>query len=299
MSFSYDFPPYRPPSEAFSMLLRVTRGCPWNKCTFCSMYKMIRFERRKVDEIKRDIDTAYSIYGKAIPRVFIGDSNSLIIKTKDFQDVLLYLYKKFPNLERVTSYARAKTLFKKPIDELKILRKAGLTRLHIGLETGDAELLAEIKKGATPEEMIEGVKKAKQAGFETSVYLLLGIGGNEKWQSHAKGSAYVLNKMDPDFIRVRTLIPQPYSPIYDQMEKGEFVLASPETVLKEEYMIIERLNVHSLYLSDHVSNYLSVEGKLPEDKKRMLSSIKEVLDRLKEDEELKRNFEMKRYLRNL
>jgi len=185
----YDFPPYRPPSEAYSLLLRVTRGCPWNKCIFCSMYKDIPFERRPLEEILEDIEAAASLYGKSVRTAFIGDSNSLVVKTADLCEVLRALYAAFPQLERITSYARARTIAKKDIAELKELRRAGLTRLHVGLESGDGQTLQLIKKGATPEDMIEAGLKAKEAGFEFSLYILLGIGGTQRWQEHADNTA--------------------------------------------------------------------------------------------------------------
>jgi radical SAM superfamily enzyme YgiQ (UPF0313 family) len=182
----YDYPPYRPPSEAESLLVRVTRGCPWNKCTFCSMYKKRRFERRPLEEVFKDIETAHRIYGSQMRTVFIGDSNSLILDCKSFEKILRHLYQHFPSIERVTTYARARTLCKKSIEELRMIRRAGLTRLHIGLETGDPELLKEIRKGASPEEMVEGSVQAKEAGFEVSLYVLAGIGGLAYWRQHAE-----------------------------------------------------------------------------------------------------------------
>src|SRR5512147_783414 len=157
---NYDFPPFRPPSEANSLLLRVTRGCPWNKCTFCSMYKSTKFEIRDLEEVLSDIELAKDLYGDGVRTVFIGDSNSLAIKAEVLVQVLHSLYSAFPHIERVTSYGRAKTLVKKPIEDLEKICQAGLTRLHVGLETGDRELLEAIQKGATPEEMVEGGIKA-------------------------------------------------------------------------------------------------------------------------------------------
>jgi radical SAM superfamily enzyme YgiQ (UPF0313 family) len=296
---SYDFPPFRPPSEANSLLLRVTRGCPWNRCTFCSMYKTTKFEIRDLEEIKADIESAKDLYGDRVRTVFIGDSNSLTIKTEMFVQILNALYSSFPHLERVTSYARAKTLAKKPIEDLEKIRQAGLTRLHVGLETGDRDLLKEIEKGATPEEMIEAGRKAKRAGFEYSLYVLLGIGGEEKWESHAKGTAEVLNQIDPHFIRVRTFIPQPNSPLYDAMIEGLFQLASPETILKETKLLLEDLQVTSHFLSDHISNLLPLHGKLPEEKERMIQMIDEALKGLREDSSLREEMEMRRHLTNL
>jgi radical SAM superfamily enzyme YgiQ (UPF0313 family) len=296
---NYDFPPFRPPSEANSLLLRVTRGCPWNRCTFCSMYKGMKFEVRDIEEILGDIELARDLYGDRIGTVFIGDSNSLVAKTEMLVKVLNALFTSFPNIQRVTSYARAKTIAKKPLEDLIKIYQAGLTRLHVGLETGDRELLKEIEKGATPEEMIEAGKRAKEAGFEYSLYVLLGIGGEEKWEQHARGTAEVLNQIDPHFIRVRTFIPQPDSPLYEAMVKGRFQPASPETILKETKLLLEKLQVTSQFLSDHISNLLPLHGKLPEDKEKMIQMIGEGLKELKENDSLREEMEMRRHLTNL
>ena len=296
---NYDFPPFRPPSEANSLLLRVTRGCPWNRCTFCSMYKGMKFEIRDLEEILGDIELAKDLYGDRIGTVFIGDSNSLVAKTEMLVKILNALFSSFPHIERVTSYARAKTIAKKPLEDLKKIYQAGLTRLHVGLETGDRDLLKKIEKGATPEEMIEGGRKAKKAGFEYSLYVLLGVGGEEKWEQHAKGTAEVLNQVDPHFIRVRTFIPQPNSPLYEAMVEGSFQPASPETILKETKLLLEKLQVTSQFLSDHISNLLPLHGKLPEDKEKMIQMIDEALRGLKENDLLKEEMEMRRHLTNL
>jgi radical SAM superfamily enzyme YgiQ (UPF0313 family) len=292
---NYDFPPFRPPSEANSLLLR----CPWNRCAFCSMYKGMKFEVRDLEEILGDIELARDLYGDRIGTVFIGDSNSLVAKTEMLVKVLNTLFTSFPNIQRVTSYARAKTIAKKPLEDLIKIYQAGLTRLHVGLETGDRELLKEIEKGATPEEMIEAGKRAKEAGFEYSLYVLLGIGGEEKWEQHARGTAEVLNQIDPHFIRVRTFIPQPDSPLYEAMVKGRFQPASPETILKETKLLLQKLQVTSQFLSDHISNLLPLHGKLPEDKEKMIQMIGEALKELKENDSLREEMEMRRHLTNL
>jgi radical SAM superfamily enzyme YgiQ (UPF0313 family) len=296
---NYDFPPFRPPSEASSLLLRITRGCPWNRCTFCSMYKTIKFEIRDLEEVQSDIELAKNLYGDRIRTVFIGDSNSLVVKTEMLTEVLNSLFSSFPHIERVTSYARAKTLFKKPIEDLERIYQAGLTRLHVGLETGDRDLLKAIEKGATPEEMIEAGRKAKKAGFEYSLYVLLGIGGEEKWERHAKGTAEVLNQVDPHFIRVRTFIAQPGSQLYEAVTEGSFHPASPETILKETKLLLEELHVTSQFLSDHISNLLPLHGKLPEEKERMIQMIDDALKGLKEDVRLREEMEMRGRLTNL
>jgi len=295
----YDFPPFRPPSEANSLLLRVTRGCPWNRCTFCSMYKETKFEIRDLEEILGDIELAKDLYGDRVQAIFIGDSNSLLVKTEILVEVLNSLISSFPNIDRVTSYARAKTLAKKPLEDLTKIRQAGLTRLHVGLETGDRELLKEIEKGATPEEMIEAGRKSKEAGFEYSLYVLLGIGGEENWETHAKGTAEVLNQIDPHFIRARTFVPQPGSPLFDAMAEGRFRSASPETILKETKLLLEELQVTSHFLSDHISNLLPLHGKLPEDREKMVKMIDETLGGLKENISLQEEMELRRHLTNL
>lgn len=295
----YDFPPFRPPSEANSLLLRVTRGCPWNRCTFCSMYKTVKFEIRDLEEVQSDIEVAKELYGDRIRTVFIGDSNSLTVKAEILVEVLRSLYSSFPHIERVTSYARAKTLAKKPIEDLERISQAGLTRLHVGLETGDRDLLKEIQKGATPEEMVEAGKKAKRAGFEYSLYVLLGIGGEENWERHAKGTAEVLNQIDPHFIRVRTFIPQPGSCLCDAMTAGRFQLPTPETILKETKLLLEGLQVTSEFLSDHVSNLLPLHGKLPGEKERMVQMIDDALNRLNGDIGLREEMESRRHLTSL
>ena len=296
---TYDFPPFRPPSEADSLLLRVTRGCPWNRCAFCPMYKHLKFEKRPVEEVKQDIVTARAFTGGNVETVFIGDSDSLVIKTGDVCEILGHLLGAFPSLTRVTSYARSLTLRRKPLESLRKIRDAGLTRLHIGLETGSARLLDRIKKGASPDTMIEACTKVKEAGFEVSMYVLLGIGGEANWHEHASETARVLNRMDPDFIRVRTLVPQPGTPVFQWWTEGSFEMASPETILKEQKGLIKDLAVTSQYLSDHVSNYVPINGKLPADKTKMLSIIDEALEKLSKEDTFRGELEQMRFLRRL
>jgi radical SAM superfamily enzyme YgiQ (UPF0313 family) len=263
------------------------------------MYKGMKFEIRDLEEILGDIELAKDLDGDRVRTIFIGDSNSLVAKTEMLVKILNALFSSFPHIERVTSYARAKTIAKKPLEDLIKIYQAGLTRLHVGLETGDRDLLKEIEKGATPEEMIEGGRKAKKAGFEYSLYVLLGVGGEEKWEQHAKGTAEVLNQVDPHFIRVRTFIPQPNSPLYEAMVEGSFQPASPETILKETKLLLEKLQVTSQFLSDHISNLLPLHGKLPEDKEKMIQMLEEALKEFRENDLLREEMEMRRHLTNL
>jgi len=263
------------------------------------MYKHIKFEKRPVQAVKQDIDTAKAFTGGNAETVFIADSDSLVIKTEETCEILGYLHDAFPSLTKVTSYARALTLRRMSIESLKKIRSAGLTRLHIGLETGSSQLLDRIKKGAGPGTMIRGCTKAREAGFEVSLYVLLGIGGESGWQEHALETAKVLNQINPDFIRVRTLTPQPGTPVFQWWNEGSFEMPSPETMLKEQKALIEGLTGTSQYLSDHVSNYAPINGDLPADKAKMVSVIDATLEKLSKDAAFRADLEGMRYLRRL
>ncbi len=282
----YEMPPYRPPSEAESVLFRVTRGCHWNQCTFCGMYRQERFSVRDPDEVIEDVKRAASLFGDAPRTVFIGDSDALVMKTGDLCRVLHAIYREFSKVLRVTAYTRGKTLFLKPRAELEELRRAGLTRFHVGLESGDEEVLRRIRKGLTPEEMVIGGRKAIEAGFQLSLYVILGIGGEHRWREHALHTAQVLNQVSPHFIRLRTYIMQRGTPLAEAVERGEFIMASCLTVLQETRLLLEELSVPALFLSDHVSNYLSLNGELPRDKQALLDRLNAAISQLESNPHL-------------
>jgi radical SAM superfamily enzyme YgiQ (UPF0313 family) len=282
---AYDFPPYRPPNEADSALIRVTRGCPWNRCAFCFMYKSSRFEAKSLESVKKDVEKARQIY-RAVDSIFLGDSDNLV--HKDLPKIVAYIKEAFPEVKRITSYARAKTVLMRKMGFLTDTRNAGLDRLHIGLESGDPIVLDWLCKGALPEEMIKAGQKAKKAGFEVSFYVLSGAGGRNRWKEHALNSARVINEAMPDFIRLRTLTLKQGTPLKDKLEKGEFEITPPLERLKEVRLFIESLTVKRCELvSDHVTNYLwsggsviyrGVAGHLPEDKKEMLKTLDEAIE---------------------
>jgi radical SAM superfamily enzyme YgiQ (UPF0313 family) len=207
--------------------------------------------------------------------VFFQDGNNLILKTDDLLDIVRYLKETFPSIDRITTYARAKTVAKKTVEELQDLHRAGLSRIHIGLETGYDPLLEYIKKGVTAHEHIEAGRKVKASGISLSVYVILGLGGKKMWREHATETAKVLNQINPDFIRVRTLKVLKIMPLYQKIEKGEFALLSDDEIVHEERLLIENLNgITSTFASDHILNLLEeVEGKLPEEKGKMLAMI--------------------------
>jgi len=336
INYDFEVGMYRPPSEggSFSLLLRFTRNCPWNKCTFCGMYKHEKFSLRSVEEIKGDIDSIAKLieglqsvsqkmgHGGQINRdviiamiekepqlntsqsfgmvlnwlssggktAFLQDGNSLMMASDKLVDVLTYLRGTFPALERCTTYARSKTLSRKPQEELTAIRKAGLDRLHVGLETGDDALLKKIKKGVTGQDHIDGGQKAIKAGFQLSEYWMPGLGGKEDWQNHARNTALILNQINPHYIRSRPFSPWPGTPIHDEVEKGTLTLLSPREVLLELKRMMETLDVTSKVCFDHAGNgwtnrngqllfTQSYEGyKFPEEKNRVLELIDEGIE---------------------
>lgn len=249
------------------------------------MYKSLRFKAKPLAEVKKDVNKARQIY-RAADSIFLGDSDNLV--HKELPEITAYIRDVFPEAKRITAYARAKTILRRKMDFLKEVRNAGLSRLHIGLESGDAQVLDWLCKGAHPEEMIEAGQKAKKAGFEVSFYVLSGAGGTNRWKEHAVNSARVLNKAMPDFIRLRTLTLKQGTPLKDRLERGEFKITPPLERLKEVRLFIKSLNVRRCYLaSDHVTNYLwaegaviyrGVSGNLPVDKKEMIKILDEAIE---------------------
>jgi radical SAM superfamily enzyme YgiQ (UPF0313 family) len=288
----YEVGPIRPPSEAGSLLIRATRNCPWNKCEFCPTYKQVQFEKRPVEDIISDIDRASAHHGDRFQTAFLQDANSLIMKTPDLVKVVSHLKEKFPSIRRVTSYARTRTAARKTVEELKQLHEAGLSRLHIGLESGYDALLEYMKKGVTSDLAIEAGQKVKESGISLCFYVVLGLGGRlrlegeETWRRHALETARVLNAVDPDYIRVRTLTIKEGMPLYQKLLSGEFEKAGDAEVVREEKLLIENLEVTSHFVSDHSTNVLmDVRGKLPGDKAHMLSIIRRYLA-LSEEEQI-------------
>ncbi|HWQ61429.1 MAG TPA: radical SAM protein, partial [Negativicutes bacterium] len=268
---------YRPPSEAGSLLIQCTIGCPHNKCTFCPMYKGTAFRIRPVADIREDLRLAQQYYGESVETIFLPDGNTVLMKTDQLAEILRYAHELFPRLRRITSYGSARFIALKSAAELQQLREAGLTRIHSGMESGDDVVLAHICKGATAAEIIDAGLKVKAAGMELSEYVLIGIGGRERSREHATASAAVLNAINPDFIRLRTYIPMPGTPLYDEYRRGQFGLLSPHEALRETALFIENLAVTGLLYSDHPSNFAYVNGRLPDDKAAMLAAIAELL----------------------
>lgn len=309
MALAFEQGPIRPPSEAHSLLIRLTRNCPWNKCAFCNAYKGTKFSVRSVEDIKKDIDTIaemtrlitqasqggrsgimpaelyeadeYQVYqianwlARGGQTVFLQDGNSILMKTADLVEILEYLKEKLPTVERITSYARSSSLIRKSVDELSQLKKAGISRLHVGLESGSDEVLKFMDKGVTAEQHIDAGRRVMEAGISLSEYVLLGLGGRKWAYEHPFETAKVLNAINPDYIRLRTLAIVENTPLYTKLQAGEFEEQSDEATVIEEKVLIENLNgIESTLLSDHSMNLLGeINGKLPRDKPSMLKVI--------------------------
>ena len=307
--------PIRPPSEAYSLLIRVTRNCPWNRCTFCPVYKESRFSIRPTDHVKADIDTVYrslaiiqkmtddhgNLYRTAVRErvgndehldpggfnaalswfsggmrsVFLQDANSLIITPSDLLEILLHIKKRFPWVERTTSYARSHTIARIKDQDLKNFKDAGLNRIHIGLESGSDRVLKMAKKGVTQETHIKAGLKIKKAGMELSEYVMPGLGGKTYSEIHARETADALNRINPDFIRLRTLAIPNSVELYDDYVAGDFEKCTDLMMAKEILIFLESLNgITSVVKSDHILNlFQDLEGKLPGDKGRMLDIV--------------------------
>jgi len=317
-AYSFELGPIRPPSEARSLLIRVTRNCPWNRCQFCPVYKTQKFELRPVEEIKKDIQIAKAIndeiraltwksgyggrlkdiaamlcngthYNASVRNValwlyfdaesaFLQDANSLIMRTPELVQVIRSLKENLPTLTRITSYARSKTAAKKSLEELKELHDAGLSRLHVGLETGCDDLLRYMQKGVTAEEHVKGGRRVKESGISLCEYVMPGLGGKKMSKEHVEETARVLNEIEPDYIRLRTLEVEEGMPLFQKLQEGDFKLQTEDEVVEEIGALVERLDCPSELKSDHILNLLpEVEGKLPQDKEKILAIINRYL----------------------
>lgn len=269
----------RPPSEADSLILQVTYGCSHNKCTFCPTYKGTRFQIRPLEDVKKDIDeAARSVWFWR--RAFLCDGDPLIIPQQNLVEILEYIRKKMPQIERVGIYGNAKSVLRKSVDELKRLKELGLGIVYLGLESGDPEVLKEVNKWGDPEKMIEAASRIREANILLSVTVLLGLAGNNKEKSlrHARLTAEVLNEMKPNYASALTVMVVPNTPLFEKMEKGEFALPEPFEILEELRELIRHLDLKDcLFTSNHASNYLPLRVKLPEEKETAIKLLDKVI----------------------
>ncbi len=268
---------FRPPSEADSLILQVTVGCSYNRCTFCGAYQGKRFRIKSFEEIKEDID---EVSPYRIQRVFLADGDALSIPQKRLVQILSYLKARLKGLERVGVYANAKDILRKSVEELKALKEFGLGIIYLGLESGDPEVLRRIKKNATVGQLIEAGKRVKESGILLSVTVILGIGGAEGSRTHAVKTGKVLSEMDPDYVGALSLMVIPGTPIEKEIETGKLVLPTPFGLIQELEMMISSCQfTHCFFASNHASNYLPLRIQLPEQKEEALRRIQEVLRR--------------------
>lgn len=269
----YDEPLFRPPSEAKSLIIQVTLGCSWNKCSFCEMYTSKRFKPRSEEDVFKDID-AFIPYADEISKVFLADGDPLVLSTERLLRVLNKLTTSFPKLTRISTYASPSNLKRKSDAELLELRSAGLSLLYVGIESGDSEVLECIQKGETFETTIEGLNKSKAAGMDSSVMLINGVGGKLLTKQHAINSAKVLNETQPKFASTLVLTAHKGLKHYQYRYKGEFIALTKEELFQEMKWFMEHLELdETIFRSDHASNHLILKGVLGRDKQNMLDQI--------------------------
>jgi radical SAM superfamily enzyme YgiQ (UPF0313 family) len=273
---------FRPPSEANSLILRVTIGCSHNACTFCSMYRDVQFRARPQEEIAVLIKKAARYYPEQ-RRVFLSDGNALVLKTERLLDTIRLLRESFPKLSRVTCYGGPKDILAKTPEELEALKAAGLSIIYLGMESGDNQVLKDICKGATDEEMIAAGRKVIASGTKLSVMVILGLGGKERTYEHALNTARVVSAINPTMLSALTLMLHEGTPLRAAADRGEFTPLSPYELLQELKQIIENIEVTApcIFRSNHVSNFLPLAGTLPKDKEQLLDDIDQVLEHFK------------------
>jgi hypothetical protein len=314
-SLGFEVGPIRPPSEAGSLLVRITRNCQWNRCTFCPVYKDREFSVRSVDEVLSDIDLvskhlasireafsspfdlaadgvwsltrtvdpmellafdyALKWFKDGMHSVFLQDADALVIGAEGLARILTHLHDTFPWITRVTSYSRSSTVVKTGEDNLGMIKNAGLDRLHVGLESGSDAVLRSVRKGASKDIHVKAGLMAKNVGLELSEYVMPGLGGKNLSEEHATETADALNRIDPDFIRLRPLAITSRAPLHIESEAGRFLRCNDIDIASELHILIEHLEgITSMIVSDHILNlFADLEGKLPDDKQRMLTIL--------------------------
>lgn len=269
----YDGPVFRPPSEADSLIIQATLGCSANTCKFCLMYKGKKFRVRPLEDVLADLQWCAG-HEPGARKIFLADGDALSVPTGQLLAILKVCYELFPRLERVTSYANPGNLLAKSEDELRLICKAGLSLIYYGIESGDDELLAKVKKQAATEEMVEGCAKAHRAGLEISVTVILGLAGKQGSRRHAELSAALLNRVNPRYIACLMLMLGGFEKTYQKVMGADFQFLDKMEFLQELRWLVSGLEVKdSVFRTNHASNYLPLKGDLPRDKQRLLSTI--------------------------
>lgn len=285
--YEYDYPLYRPPSEAYSLIIQATLGCSQNKCTFCSMYKSKKFTIKPLEQIKKEIDF-FRIYVKKAERIFLADGDALIMPMKILKEIFIYINEKFPEAERISLYGSPKSILLKTPEELLELKNLGLGLIYLGVESGSDKILSSVKKGVSREEIIAAGKKVKKVGIPLSVTAIAGLGGKENSIEHAVETASLISEINPDYFGVLTLMLEEGTELLEEYKKGNFIPLSSSEILEETKLMIKNINVKEkcIFKSNHASNYVSLKGTLPYEKENILKTIDSAL----ENNEIKSEF---------
>ncbi len=269
---------YRPPSEAYSLILQVTIGCSHNKCAFCSMYKDKQFHIRPLEAIEADLRECRAYYSR-VSRIFLADGDALCLSMNKLLAILGLIRDLFPECERIGVYGRATDILRKTPQELAALREAGIGIVYVGAESGNPQVLENMRKNATREQLIEGVRRAEEAGIAASVSFISGLGGRALWREHAIDSATMISEMRPTYASWLTLMLDPAAPITRDIAEGRFELLKPAEVLDEMELMLEHVDLpqdaRCVFRSNHASNYLSLKGDLPKDRDAMLAVVRQ------------------------
>lgn len=267
---------YRPPSEAYSLIIQVTIGCAHNRCTFCNMYREKKFRVRTKEEIMRDLDECYAVYGTRVRRVFFADGDALVVKTDLLLELLAYVHEKFPYVERISSYGTAKDVLKKSEEDLKALAAAGLELIYIGAESGDDRVLEHIQKDVTAADIIAAGQKLKRCGLKTSVTLISGLGGRKGIREHAVKSAELITGMNPEYASFLTLRLYEGTKMNEEVKRGEMELITPDEIVEEMELFLSHVDSPgTIFRTNHASNYVVLAGTLNEDIPAMMAQLEE------------------------
>lgn len=284
MQLDYDYPLYRPPSEANSLIFQVTLGCSFNQCSYCEMYRTKKYSERPWEEIKMEIDITSTAY-PATKRIFLADGDAINLPTERLVQILVYIYKKFPTLERVSSYAMPKNLLQKTDRELMTLRAAGLKMLYVGIESGSDTVLKKITKGATYKTIVQSCKKAKENNYVLSCMIILGLGGKKYTFEHIEETSKIISEVSPDYVGALNLHLD--NSLYNEFMtkfKEPFEFLDDIQILNELELLISKINPSSplIFRANHASNVYSIKGTLPNDKVKIL----ELIDQLKKNPDM-------------
>lgn len=278
MELEYSYPLYRPPSEANSLIFQVTLGCSFNQCSYCDMYRSKTYSERPWEEIQMEIDMTSKLY-PATKRIFLADGDAINLSTDRLVKILEYINKKFPSLERVSSYAMPKNLLQKSNTELSTLRTAGLKMLYVGIESGSDKVLKKITKGATYKTIVESCKKAKETNYVLSCMIILGLGGQKYSYEHIQETAKIISEVSPDYIGALNLHLD--DSLYNEFMtkfKEPFEFLDDLQILNELELLISKINPSSsvIFRANHASNVYSIKGTLPQDKVNMLGLVSQL-----------------------